>query len=50
MGCIGLASTGHRRCELFKADRVVDSLREITLNMIREVIRQADGGPPPCRA
>lgn len=50
MGCIGLASTGHERSELFEADRVVDSLREITVEMIREVIRRVDGGPPPCRA
>ncbi len=50
MACIGLASTGHKRCELSQADRVVDSLDEISLAMLRAAIRQADAGPPRCPA
>ena len=50
MGCIGLASTGHEHSELSQADRVVDSLREITVKMIGEIIRRADAGQPRCRA
>ena len=41
MRCVGLASTGHTRDSLSEADTLVDSLREVSVATVRELLARA---------
>jgi beta-phosphoglucomutase len=47
MACVGLASTGRTREVLSAAQLVVDSLSELSPEVLRQVIERQDGRPVP---